>query len=72
MGDPGEHLQPGRLHVVGGPRAGEPEVPDVDEVADGGDQGVDSDAEQDHQDELIPPLLGSYHGTIRNNLEISY
>ena len=59
VGDPGEHLQPGRLHVVA-PGAGEPEIPDVDEVADGWNEGVESEAEQDDQDELVPPLLVNY------------
>ena len=29
----------------------------VDEVADGGDQRVDGEAEYDNEDEILPPLL---------------
>ena len=53
--DPGEHLQPGHLHVVAG--VGGVQEPEVDQVAQGGHEGVEEQAENDHKDELVPSEL---------------
>ena len=50
------HLKFSCLHVVV-PSPAEPEVPDVDAVADGWDEWVDGEAEDDHEDKVLPPLL---------------
>ena len=55
---PGEHLKPGGLHVVPtAPRACRVEVPEVDGVADGGHNGVEDEAEEQHHQELPHTLL---------------
>ena len=57
--DLSEHLQTGELYVValaGGARVDEPEV---DQVAQAGDEGVEEQAESDHTEELPPSTLGS-------------
>ena len=44
VGDPGKHLQSGRLHVVDRGGGGDADVPEVHQVPDGGDEGVEKEA----------------------------
>ena len=57
MRDPSEHLQPGELHVVALAGGGHVHEPEVDQVAQGGDEGVEEQAESDHTEELLPSKL---------------
>ena len=59
MGHPSEHLQSGELHVVAILGGGNVHEPQVDQVAQGGHEGVEEQTENDRTDELIPSNLES-------------
>ena len=57
MSHPSENLQPGDLHVVAGVGDGHVDEPEVDQVAQGGHEGIEEQTEDDRTDELIPSKL---------------
>ena len=69
--NPSEHLQSGKLHVVAIAGGGHVHEPEVDQVAQGGHEGVEEQAEKDHLDELLPPELEWFvSSSVRNKSSI--
>ena len=72
VGNPGEHLQSGRLHVVVRGWAGEANEPQVDDPANAWDKWIEKQAEQYDQYEVVPSFLGQEKSQTLIILDISF